>query len=89
MMEIKTRPYDVAETIGSSDEMAAYLKACIKEANGDASFLAKPLGVLLVLKAWQRSHARQACLAKASRKRFQVNEALALIPYLKLFPRLG
>ena len=44
MMEIKTRPYDVAETLGTPDEMAAYLEACIEEANGDASFIAKALG---------------------------------------------
>ena len=44
MMEIKTRPYDVVETLGTPDEMAAYLEACIEEANGDASFIAKALG---------------------------------------------
>jgi len=44
MMEIKTRPYDVAETLRTPDEMAAYLEACIEEANGDAAFIAKALG---------------------------------------------
>ena len=44
MMEIKTRPYDVAESLRTPDEMAAYLEACIEEANGDASFIAKALG---------------------------------------------
>jgi probable addiction module antidote protein len=43
LMAIKTRPYDVAETL-RPDEMAAYLEACIEEANGDAAFIAKALG---------------------------------------------
>ncbi|QNI67137.1 transcriptional regulator with a Cro/C1-type helix-turn-helix domain [Synechococcus sp. BMK-MC-1] len=44
MMEIKTLPYDVAETLRTPDEMAAYLEACIEEADGDAAFIAKALG---------------------------------------------
>ena len=43
-MEIKTPPYDVAETLRTPDEMAAYLEACIEEADGDAAFIAKALG---------------------------------------------
>lgn len=44
MMEIKTLPYDVAETLRTPDEMAAYLEACIEEADGDAAFISKALG---------------------------------------------
>ena len=43
-MEIKTLPYDVAETLRTPDEMAAYLEACIEEADGDAAFISKALG---------------------------------------------
>lgn len=43
-MNIKTLPYDVAETLRTPDEMAAYLEACIEEADGDAAFIAKALG---------------------------------------------
>ena len=43
-MEIKTLPYDVAETLRTPDEMAAYLEACIEEAGGDAAFISKALG---------------------------------------------
>ena len=43
-MATKTRPYDVAETLRTLDEMAAYLEACIEEANGDSAFIAKALG---------------------------------------------
>ena len=40
-MEITTLPYDVAETLRSPEEMAAYLEACMEEADGDAAFIAK------------------------------------------------
>ena len=43
-MEITTLPYDVAETLRTPDEMAAYLEACIEEADGDAAFISKALG---------------------------------------------
>ena len=43
-MDINTLPYDVAETLRTPDEMAAYLEACIEEADGDAAFMTKALG---------------------------------------------
>ena len=42
--ESKTTKYDVAEYLRTPQEMAAYLEACIEEANGDAAFVAKALG---------------------------------------------
>jgi probable addiction module antidote protein len=39
-----TTKYDVAEHLRTPEEMAAYLEACIEEANGDAAFIAKALG---------------------------------------------
>ena len=44
MMQTTTAPYDVAEFLETPEEMAAYLEACIEEANGDAAFIAKALG---------------------------------------------
>ena len=44
MPKIKTTKYDVAEYLNTPEEMAAYLEACIEEANGDAAFVAKALG---------------------------------------------
>ena len=44
MVKIKTTLYDVADHLRTPDEMAAYLEACIEEANGDAAFIAKALG---------------------------------------------
>ena len=43
-MQTNTAPYDVAEFLESSEEMAAYLEACIEESEGDAAFIAKALG---------------------------------------------
>ena len=44
MAKIKTSRYDVAEHLRTPAEMAAYLEACLAEANGDAAFIAKALG---------------------------------------------
>ena len=44
MAKIKTTRYDVAEYLRTPEEMAAYLEACLEEANGDAAFVAKALG---------------------------------------------
>ena len=40
----KTVPYDVADQLRTPEEMAAYLEACLEEANGDAAFIAKAIG---------------------------------------------
>jgi probable addiction module antidote protein len=44
MAKTKTTKYDVSEHLRTTEEMAAYLEACIEEANGDAAFIAKALG---------------------------------------------
>lgn len=44
MPKTKTTRYDVAEHLRTPKEMAAYLEACLEEANGDAAFIAKALG---------------------------------------------
>ena len=44
MSKTSTSRYDVAEHLRTPKEMAAYLEACIAEADGDATFIAKALG---------------------------------------------
>lgn len=44
MRKTTTTRYDVAEHLRTPKEMAAYLEACLEEANGDAAFIAKALG---------------------------------------------
>lgn len=44
MPKTMTTRYDVAEHLRTPEEMAAYLEACLEEAEGDAVFVAKALG---------------------------------------------
>jgi probable addiction module antidote protein len=44
MAKMVTTRYDVAEHLRTPEEMAAYLEACMEEANGDAAFVARALG---------------------------------------------
>ena len=44
MKKTVTSRYDVAEHLRTPEEMAAYLEACLEEAQGDATFIAKALG---------------------------------------------
>ena len=44
MARTKTTRYDVTEHLRTPAEMAAYLEACLVEANGDAAFIAEALG---------------------------------------------
>lgn len=44
MSKTMTTRYDVAEHLRTPEEMAAYLEACLEEADGDAAFIAKALG---------------------------------------------
>ena len=44
MRKTKTTRYDVAEHLRTRKEMAAYLEACLEEADGNAAFIAKALG---------------------------------------------
>ena len=44
MAKTKTTPYDVAEHLRTTKEMAAYLEATIEDTDGDAAAIAKALG---------------------------------------------
>ena len=44
MIKTKTSRYQVDEHLRTPEEMAAYLEACMEDANGDAAFIAKALG---------------------------------------------
>ena len=51
MGKTTTTRYDLAEHLRTPGEMAAYLEASFEEANGDAAFIVKRLGVRSK-KAW-------------------------------------
>lgn len=44
MAKTVTTRYDIAEHLRTPEEMAAYFEACLEEADGDATFIAKALG---------------------------------------------
>ena len=54
MAKTATTRYDVAEHLRTPEEMAAYLEACLEEANGDATFIAKALGNIARAKGMSR-----------------------------------
>ena len=60
-----TTRYDVAEHLRTPEEMAAYLEACLEEADGDAAFVAKALGDIARAKGMSQV-ARDAGLSRES-----------------------
>jgi hypothetical protein len=83
MVKTTSTRYDVAEHLRTPEEMAAYLEACFEEANGDASFIAKALGLATSLapKVCLKLLGMQGCPGKASTKHFPVNVSPASIPF--------
>ena len=65
MAKTVTTPYDVAEHLRTPEEMAAYLEACLEDANGDAAFIAKALGDIARAKGMSEV-AREAGLSRES-----------------------
>lgn len=57
--------YDVAEHLRTPEEMAAYLEACLEDAEGDAAFIAKALGDIARAKGMSQV-ARDAGLSRES-----------------------
>jgi probable addiction module antidote protein len=65
MKKTITTRYDVAEHLRTPEEMAAYLEACLEEAEGDAAFIAKALGDIARAKGMTQV-ARDAGLSRES-----------------------
>jgi len=65
MTKTITTRCDVAEHLRTPEEMAAYLEACLEEANGDAAFIAKALGDITRAKGMSQV-ARDAGLSRES-----------------------
>jgi len=65
MTKTFTTRYDVAEHLRTPEEMAAYLEACLEEADGDATFVAKALGDIARAKGMSQV-ARDAGLSRES-----------------------
>ena len=65
MSKVTTTRYDVAEHLRTPEEMAAYLEACLEEADGDAAFIAKALGNIARAKGMAQV-AKEAGLSRES-----------------------
>lgn len=65
MDKTTTTKYDVAEHLRNPEELAAYLEACLEEANGDAAFVAKAIGDIARAKGMTQV-ARDAGLSRES-----------------------
>lgn len=65
MSRTATSRYDVSEHLRSPEEVAAYLQACLDEADGDAAFIAKALGDIARAKGMAHV-AREAGLSRES-----------------------
>ena len=65
MTKTATTRYDIAEHLRTQEEMAAYLEACLEEANGDAAFIAKALGDIARAKGMSQV-AKEAGLSRES-----------------------
>ena len=65
MKKTKTTRFDVSEHLRTPEEMAAYLEACLEEANDDAAFIAKALGDIAKAKGMSEV-ARNAGLSRES-----------------------
>ena len=65
MRKTKSTRYDVAEHLRTPEEMAAYLEACLEEAQDDAAFIAKALGDIARAKGMTQV-ARDAGLSRES-----------------------
>ncbi len=65
MTKTITTRYDIVEHLRTPEEMAAYLEACLEEANGDAICIAKALGDIARAKGMSQV-ARDAGLSRES-----------------------
>ena len=89
MGKTKTSRYDIAEHLRTPEEMAAYLEACLKEADGDATFIAKALGDIARAKGMSQV-ARDAGLSRESLyKALSGDRAPSFDTILKVINALG
>lgn len=65
MNKTSTTKYDVSEHLRTSEEMAAYLEACIEESQGDSGFIVKALGDIARAKGMSQV-ARETGLSRES-----------------------
>ena len=89
MERTATTRYDVADHLRTPEEMAAYLEACLEEADGDAAFIAKALGDIARAKGMSQV-ARDAGVSRESLyKALSGQRSPSFDTILKLMSALG
>ena len=73
MAKTKTTKYDVAEHLRTPEEMAAYLEACIEEADGNSAFIVKAISDIVRAKGMSQV-ANEAGLSRESLSQVLSNE---------------
>ena len=81
MAKTKTTRYDVAEHLRTPKKMAAYLEACMEEADGDAAFIAKALGHIARAKGMTQLRLMRGCHARVCTKPCPASAAPASIRF--------
>src|SRR5205823_4580305 len=80
--------YDIAEHLRTPKEMAAYLEACMEEADRDAAFIAKALGDIARARGMAQI-ARDTGLSRESLyKALSGERSPGLLPQVKKTPRI-
>lgn len=88
-MKTKTSRYDVAEHLRTPKEMAAYFEACLDEADGDASFIAKALGDIARAKGMAQVAKRAGLSRESLYKALSGNRSPSFDTILKVVAALG
>lgn len=88
-MKAKTSRYDVAEHLRTPKEMAAYFEACLDEADGDASFIAKALGDIARAKGMAQVAKRAGLSRESLYKALSGNRSPSFDTILKVVAALG
>lgn len=89
MAKTITTRYDVAEHLRTPEEMAAYLEACMDEADGDAAFIAKALGDIARVQAMTKIARDAGLLRESLCKALSGDRAPSFDTVLKVMGALG
>lgn len=88
-MTNQTIPYDVADSLRTPEEMAAYLEACIEIADGDAAFIAKALGDIARSKGMSEVARRTGLSRESLYKALSGDRSPSFDTVLKVIAALG
>ena len=89
MSKTVTTRYDTSEHLRTPEEMAAYLEACLEEADGDAAFIANALGNIARAKGMTQVAAKAGLSRESLYKALSGDRNPAFGTVLKVISALG